>query len=278
MPFTNIDLVKKHLVQHQIGVNKKEDVLLQLTGNSSVKLPDNNISANSEKVKGKEQIAPTLETVSFASGDTIQILHTDLIPETVVAAKDSSLRQVYTEHADYHIDYDNGKITRITTGSIFAGSSVVIWYLYFRVYLKGTDYDFDYANGEVTRRSSGAIEDGQFVFVDYSTEFGFLNDDLISNAIVEASAKVSEIIDPTYQNSTDQGLISGETYLAVSILCNVKALESMTLNLPGTQAKALASSWSDLSSLYQKQAFEVLSKFAKGKSSLSVPISIRSEK
>jgi len=272
MPFTNIDLVKKHLVQHQIGVNKKEDVLVQLSGNSPVKLADSNISANSEKIKGKEQIAPTLETVSFASGDIIQILHTDLIPETVVVAKDSSLGQVYSEHADYHIDYDNGRINRITTGSIVAGSSVVIWYLFFRVYVKGTDYDFDYAKGEVTRRPSGAIEDGQWVFVDYTTEFGFLNDDLISNA------KVSEIIDPVYQNSTDQGLISGETYLAVSILCNVKALESMTLNLPGTQAKAVASSWSDLSSLYQKQSFEVLSKFAKAKSSLSTPTSVRSDK
>ncbi|EQB63814.1 MAG: hypothetical protein RBG1_1C00001G1393 [candidate division Zixibacteria bacterium RBG-1] len=278
MPFTNIDLVKKHLVQHQIGVNKKEDVLVQLTGNSPVKLPDNNISANSEKIKGKEQIAPTLETVSFASGDTIQLLHSDLIPETVVVAKDSSLGQVYIEHADYHIDYDNGKITRITTGSITVGASVVIWYLYFRVYVKGTDYDFDYAKGEVARRTSGAIEDGQWIFVDYASELGFLNDDLISNAIVEANAKVFEIIDLVYQNSTDQGLISGETYLAVSILCNVKALESMTLNSPGTQAKALASSWSDLSSLYQKQAFEVLSKFAKAKSSLPTPTSVRSEK
>jgi len=278
MPFTNIDLVKKHLVQHQIGVNKKEDFLVQLSGNSPVKLPDNNISANSEKVKGKEQIAPTLETVSFASGDIIQLLHSDLIPETVVVAKDSSLGQVYTEHADYHIDYDSGKISRIATGSIIAGASVVIWYLYFRVYVKGTDYDFDYIKREITRRTSGAIEDGQWIFVDYTSEFGFLNDDLISNAIVEASAKILEIIDSTYQNSTDQGLISGETYLAVSILCNVKALESMTLNLPGTQAKALASSWSDLSGLYQKQAFEVLSKFSKSKNSLSSPASVRSEK
>lgn len=278
MPFTNSDLVKKHLVQHQIGVTKKEDVLVQLAGNSPIKLPDNNISSSSEKIKGKEQIAPTLETVSFASGDIIQILHSDLIPETIVVAKDSSLGQVYTEHADYHIDYDTGKITRITTGSISAGTSIVIWYLYFRVYVKGTDYDFDYTKGEITRRSSGAIEDGQWVFVDYTSEFGFLNDDLISNAIVEASAKVSEIIDQSYQNSTDQGLISGETYLAVSILCNVKALESMTLNLPGTQAKAVASSWSDLSGLYQKQAFEVLSKFAKRKSSLSIPTSVKSER
>src|SRR3990172_12805234 len=182
MPFTNIDLVKKHLVQHQIGVTKKEDVLVQLSGNFKVKLPDNNISSTSEKIKWKEQIAPTLETVNFASGDIIQLLHSDLIPETVVVAKDSSLGQVYTEHADYHIDYDNGKITRITTGSISAGSSVVIWYLYFRVYVKGTDYDFDYTKGEVTRRTSGAIEDGQWVFVDYTTQFGFLNDDLISNA------------------------------------------------------------------------------------------------
>lgn len=278
MPFANIDLVKKHLVQHQVGVTKREDILVQLTGNSAVKLPDNNISANSEKIKGKEQIVPTLETVSFASGDIIQLLHSDLIPETVVVAKDSSLGQVYTEHVDYHIDYDNGKITRLTTGSITAGSSVVSWYLYFRVYNQGTDYDFDYSKGEITRKSSGAIEEGQWVFVDYTTEFGILNDDLISNVIVEANAKVLEIIDSTYQNSTEQGLISGETYLAVSILCNVKALESMTLNLPGNQAKALASSWSDMANSYQKKAFEVLSKFSKSKTSLSFPTSVRSEK
>ncbi len=278
MPFTNIDLVKKHLVQHQVGVTKREDILLQLSGTLQVQLPDFNILSASEKVKGKEQIAPTLETVSFASGDIIQLLHSDIIPETVVVAKDSSLGQVYQEHVDFHIDYDNGKITRITIGSIGAGISVVIWYLFFRVYLKGSDYDFDYKKGEITRRSSGAIEDGQWVFVDYTTEFGFLNDDLISNAIVEANAKVLEIIDSAYQNSTEQGLISGETYLAVSILCNVKALESMTQNFPGAQAKALASSWSDMANSYQKQAFEVLSKFGKAKTSLSFPTSVKSEK
>lgn len=277
MPFTNIDLVKKHLLQHQVGRTEKEDVLLKLAGTSAAQLPDRNLVANSEKVKGKEQIVPTQQSVSFASGDTVQLPHTELIPETVVVATDSSLGKVFLENVDYHLDYDSGTITRLGTGSIAAGSQIVVWYLYFRIYQKGADYNIDYQKGEITRLASGAIGEGQWVFVDYQVEFGFFSDDLIANAIIEADGQISGKLDPAYSESTEQNLITAETYWAVSILGNMKSLEAMNQNLPGNQAKALAESWSSLARSYRREAEQLLSPYIKASSSLEVPVKVKNE-
>ncbi|MDH4223145.1 MAG: hypothetical protein OEV55_06340 [candidate division Zixibacteria bacterium] len=134
MSFTNISLVKKHISERHLGVFEMENHAVRLSVSSPVKLPDYNIQVGSEKVKGKEISSPVQEDISFTSGDTIQLLHPELIQDTVVVASDSSLGQVYVENADYSIDYDNGKVTRIISGSIPEGFSAVIYYLYYRIY------------------------------------------------------------------------------------------------------------------------------------------------
>ncbi|MCJ7457469.1 MAG: hypothetical protein MUP17_00550, partial [candidate division Zixibacteria bacterium] len=165
MSFTNISLVKKHISEHHLGVSEMENHPVHLVGSSPVKLPDSNIQVGTEKVKGKEIFSPLQENISFSSGDTIQLLHPELIFDTVVVASDSSLGRIFVENIDYSIDYDNGRIIRLPGGSIPALSSVVIFYLYYRVYQKDADYKIDYLKGELTRLS-GAIEDGQWVLVD----------------------------------------------------------------------------------------------------------------
>lgn len=277
MPFTNVDLVKKHLQQHQVGLTERENVLVRLSGVSAVQLPDRNLKAGSEKVKSKEQVVPTRQNVSFASGDTVQLPHSELIPESVVVATDSSLGTIYVENVDYHLEYDSGIITRLASGTIPSGASVVIWYLFFRIYQNGTDYDLDYLKGEITRLGNGAIEEGQWVFVDYQVEFGFFSDDLVANAIVEADGQVLSRIDSVYFQSNEQNLITAETYWAVSILCKMKSLESVNQNLPGNQAKALSDSWSALGQDYRRQAEELLVAYLKIKSQLELPVKVKSE-
>jgi hypothetical protein len=277
MPFTNVDLVKKHLLQHQVGLTERENVLLKLSGITAAQLPDRNLVVNSEKVKGKEQIVPTQQTVDFASGDTVQLPDSELIPETAVLAKDSSLGTIYVENVDYHLDYESGKISRLSSGTIPSASEVVIWYLYFRVYQKGTDYSMDYGKGEVTRLASGAIEDGQWVFVDYQVEFGFYSDDLIANAIVEADAQMISKLDSAYLESEEQNLISAQTYWAISILCNSKSLEALNQNLPGSQAKALSESWAVMAKVYRKQAEDLLRLYIMPFSQLDTPVKVQNE-
>jgi len=274
MPFTNIDLVKKHLLQHRIGLSERENLPVKLTASAPFKLPEQTLVASSEKIKGKEQVVPTQETIDFSGGDTVQLQRGELIPDTVVVSSDSSLGSIYVENVDFHVDYDTGRITLLSTGSIPSGSSAVIWYLYFRVYQAGTDYDLDYSNGEITIVPGGAIEDGQWAFVDYQVEFGFFGDDLIANAIVEADAEIRSRLQPAFQDATDQNLITGETYWAVSILCNIKSLEALNLNLPGNQAKALSDAWGTRSESYRQQALAALLSYIQPLNMLQAPIKV----
>ncbi|KPL04307.1 MAG: hypothetical protein AMJ73_04405 [candidate division Zixibacteria bacterium SM1_73] len=277
MSFTNIDLVKKHIREHQLGTTNIENVSCQLLGETPFQLPHINLLPNSERVKGKEQNIPTEENMCFSSSDTISLAQQELIPDTVVVAKDSSLGQIYVENIDYSVDYDNGRLTRIPDGSIPQGAETVIWYLYFRIYTRDTDYSIDYNQGRITRIASGVIEDGQRVLADYTVGLGLVSDEVIANAVVEANDKILKIIDSSYSNSTDQSLVTAETYLAVSILCNIKALEVMTQN-PGSAAKSLSLAWSNMSSVYRERAFDLLKKFRKDPGGLCSPYAARSTK
>jgi len=277
MSFTNIDLVKKHIREHQLGTTNIENVSCQLLDETPFQLPHINLLPNSERVKGKEQNIPTQENISFSSSDTVSLAHQELILDTVVVAKDSSLGQIYVENIDYSVDYDNGRLTRIPDGSIPQGAETVIWYLYFRIYTRDTDYSIDYNQGRITRIASGVIEDGQRVLADYTVGLGLVGDEVIANAVVEANDKILKIIDSSYSNSTDQSLVTAETYLAVSILCNIKALEVMTQN-PGSAAKSLSLAWSNMSSVYRERAFDLLKKFRKDPGGLCSPYAARSTK
>lgn len=266
MGFTNIDLVKKHILEHELGRVSKEDVACRLVGTTPSQLPHILLVSGSEKVKAKERNVPQRETISFASSDTVQLSQQDLIPDTVVVAKDSSLGEIYVENLDYSVHYDGGKITRIPTGSIAQASSVVTWYLFYRIYTRDADYQMDYSGGRIKRISSGDIEDGQWVLVDYQVEFALLSDEVMENAIKEANDQVLKCIDSSYANSTDQSLVTAETYLAVSIVCNVKAIEAMTQNLAsgtGWQAHSLSLAWSRMSNTYRDQAYGLLKEFRK---------------
>ena len=279
MGFTNIDLVKKHLLEHHIGATTIENTPFHLVGNGWLQLPHTRILSGSEKVKAKEQTSPISESISFSSpgSETVQLSHGRLIPDSVVVAKDSSLGEIYMENVDFSVDYDTGKIKRIDTGSIPQDASAVVWCFYYRIYQKDIDYQMDYSNGKIKRISSGAIEDAQWVLIDYQTEFGLLSDETISQAIVEAEDKVLKFIDPVYNDSTDQSLVTAETYLAVSILCNIKAMEIMS---QGSQSisSTLSKSWREMGDNYRNRAYTLLAKFVRNLGTLSSPKLVKSDK
>ncbi len=281
MSFTNIDLVKKHIREHEQGSVKKENVACRLIGEVNFQLPHVMLQTGSDKVKAKEQNTPQQEAISFASSDTMSLLHPDIIPDTVVVASDSSLGKIFAENEDYSMDYENGEITRIIGGSISAASSVVVWYFHFRIYVKDTDYRIDYTKGLIKRISSGAIEDGQWVLVDYTAEFSTLNDDVIENAIKEANDQLVQYIDTIYANSTEPSLANAETYLAVSILCNIKAMEVMaqiTGVSTSAQVHSVSLAWAKMSGVYSDQAYELLKDFRKNPGGLCSPHAVRSTK
>jgi hypothetical protein len=279
MSFTNTDLVKKHIRESELGSVSKENVACRLSGEVYFQLPNAALQTGSEKIKAKEQSTPFQETISFDSSDTMQLSHQELIPDTVVVANDSSLGRIFAENGDYSIDYENGKITRISSGAIPALSSVVIWYFYYRIYIKDTDYQIDYTKGLIRRKNSGAIEDGQWVLVDYTAEFSVLSDEVIENAIKEANDHILQVIDSSYANSTDPSLQTAETYLAVSILCNIKAMEVMAQpSGTGTagQVHSISLAWGKMSGVYHDQAYDLLKRFGKDPGGLCSPHAVRS--
>ena len=271
MPFTTRDIVRKHILEHHLGSSSIENEPVQLTGNDWIGLQRRMVLKDSERVKGKERLQPTEEAVDFTSSDTFDLSHSELIPDTVVLAADSSLGTIYVENVDYSIDYDSGTLSRIDSGSIAQGLSAVIWYLYFRVYQRGVDYDFDYPKGEIRRRSSGAIESGQRVLIDYTSEAGGLDDDAVENAITEANEQVISYIDSSYKNSADRSLVTAETYLAVSIICRIRAMEAVSPSGADKTKAAEAQSWAALSDMYRKDAYAILYRFAGAVGSLKPP-------
>jgi len=279
MGFTNIDLVKKHILEHELGTTSKENLACHLVGETPFQLPHALLQSGSEKVKAKENVPPIRETVSFSSSDSVRLSNGELMPDTVVVANDSSLGQIYAENVDYTVDYGQGTVNRMPQGSIAPGSSVVVWYLCFRVYVKGEDYQIDYAKGQIERDSGGAIQDGQWVLVDYTAELGLLGDEVVENAVKEAGDQVAAYIDPSYANSTHQSLVTAETYLAVSILCNVKAMEAMTQNAATGSTGgvgSLSQAWSEMSSTYRRLAYEILGEFRKDSGGFNSPRAAKS--
>jgi hypothetical protein len=261
MPFTTNEIVKKHILDHHIGSAIVSNEAAQIAASDPTQLRQQMILASSETVKAKEQNIPIRETITFSSGDEVQLGHPKLIPDSIIVASDSSLGIVYVENIDYHIDYNLGTARRLTVSAIPANSEIVIWYQFYRVYQRGIDYDIDYQAGTIRRRSSGAIEAGQWVLIDYTSEYGSLDDASIDNAIAEANEQIISFIEESYRESSDRGLVMAETYLSVSIICRIKAMESLS----PVRAKASgndAQSWAAISEMYSKEAFNILSRFA----------------
>ena len=271
MPFTTKEIVRKHILEHHIGSTIVIDEAVHLLANDTANLQNRAILSSTESVKAKEQNEPTEENISFAAGDTFALSHPKLIPDSVVVSTDSSLGTIYVENVDYGIDYAAGSIRRIADGSIPAGGSIVVWYLYYRVYQRGIDYDIDYQRGTLKRRSSGDIESGQWVLVDYTTEYGSIDDEAIENAIAEANEQLITFIDEAFRDSTDRSLITAETYLTVSIICRIRAMESISPSRGKDSSSSDAISWRALSDMYRKEAYDILGRFAGALGSFKSP-------
>jgi len=267
MSFTTIEIVKKHIVENRIAVSQIDSEPVKLTAGSKAQLRYPPVTSGSEKVKAKEQVKPDYQSVVFSSGDQVSLEKSELIRDSVVVASDSSLGSIYKENLDYTVDYDNGILTRISSGNIPLGVTVSVWYMPYRIYTRGTDYSIDYNKGEISRISSGDIEAGQWVYVDYISEYAVIDEEVIKNAISEANEHVLNFIDSIYSSSTDSSLVVAETYLTVSIICRIKALQAVS---SGSKS-LISSSWSVVADQYKRDAYLLLGKFAGSLGGLNAP-------
>ncbi len=270
MSFTNIELVRKHL-QESIRVSGEvENYLLKLSGTETVRLPNAGLVDDSEIIKGKTQVTPHRE--SFVLADVAHSLtRSELTPESVVLAKDDSLSEIYAENIDYTVDYSDGKITRIATGAIESGQSVTAWYGAFTVYTRQTDYQVSYRDGELTRIESGSIGDGQLLWIDYRIESSVFSDDAIFNAIVEASAQLDCQIDQAIAGDASSILTVAETYLTVSLLAQIRALEVLQSSSLADRSR-ISASLLEISNRYRESFAELIKPYRSRKPTLAGPV------
>lgn len=270
MPFTNLEIVKKHLTDYRLGTRNIENEAFLMPTSDYANLQYANIKPESEKVKAREINTPFSESVVLDGTETVSLTHGEIIPDSVVVADNSSLGQIFTENIDYTINYNDGAVTRIADGAIPSASEVTIWYQYYRVYVRDTDYTIDYIRGRLKRQPEGDIEAGQVVYTDYISQYGNITDEALSNAIVEAADKVLAVIDPIYESSTDQALITAETYLTMAIICRIKAIEAA-----GRQDQIASGYrgdfWLKLHDSYTSEALKLLRPYAQKASELSSP-------
>lgn len=257
MSFTTIDIVRKHLLENHIVVSEIDSEPVKISAASTAQLRYPPINKDSEKIKAKEQIKPDYQQAIFGSDNKANLKRGVLIRDSVVVASDSSLGQIFRENIDYSVDYDDGVITRLVDGAIPAAATASVWYTPYRVYTRSRDYSIDYETGRISRLSGGEIELGQWLYVNYVSEYALIDDDTIKNAIAEANEQVLNFIDSVYSSSTDRSLVVAETYLAIAIICRIKALWEVSSGRKNPES----SSWSVLSDQYKRDGYLFLEKF-----------------
>ena len=264
MSWTDTTTIKKHLMQSDVAIGTVENEQHTLWAEDEVQLHSAVITESSEAIKTIDLNQPYAESSKILNGTSWRSLsHAEITPGSMVVADDAIRSNIYIEGTDYVIDYDAGNIRRVSGGSISDGGTVYIWYLYYTVHTKDSDYTIDYTDGALARIAGGGIADGGIVYADYTTTASTIPDALISEAITEAEDKIlARLADGYDGSSSDQGLKTGAAELAISIICNAKAMDIMN-RLHSDDSDNMAKQWREISKRYARQTWETLSRFLK---------------
>lgn len=268
MSYTNIELVRKYVTFGNLPGGLQTNYPVTFTGLEDVQLPGHSIKKDTVVVKALGSAEPTYEEVTLGDS-TISLANTQLVPNSVTVASDNSLGKIYTENADFSVDYTNGKIDRIDNGAISSGSKTALWYHYYIQYNEDVDFKVGYQTGIITLLAGSAIQIGQMILVDYQLLQSFLNDELIMEAVNQANAIVEGTIDPERAFGADLVLQTAATYLAISLLCRIEAAGCLKYGGNGDRETRW---WLSLGESYRADFEKLIKKFHPGASRLNHPI------
>lgn len=258
--WTTNELVKTHLLNPFQGSLHFENQEVVLTDTDETSLAHRLITDNSETVKLILLSTLSKESVTLTDEDWESLAQDDIAPDTVLLATHELLSTVYVEGDDYIVDYELGKIRRSNTTSIANPATLTIWYKYFHAYIKTTHYTIDYDAGTLARVGA-TIPNGATVLIDYDVSAADIAETLVTNAVLQAEDKILYLLSDDYgAASGDQGLITGATELALSIVMqalSIYLLQHSTIEGPHSRA----TEFRNLSWKLEKQAFETLSPF-----------------
>ncbi len=262
MSFTNLTLVKKHLLQSAFGLLEISAIPATLIEYSELELPHHNIVENTEVVKRVETLAPYEEGYVQLSGYNWRALSRQhLVEGSPVVTLGDTFTTIYVEEKDYIVDYPTGKIRRVPGTTIPDSQPLTVFYYAYRLFSRDTDYEFDPVLGTMCRSVTSAIPDGGHVLIQYSVTAGSVTDDLILEAITEAEDRIVRSLSGDYSaSSADQGLKTGATELVMAILARDLAGDTLARRLT-TDGAPRAKEWLNLSGMYETRAWQTLSPF-----------------
>ena len=226
MSYTNIDLVRHHLVTAFAQYDQVHDQSVILTDDSSVTFYAGGVEESSVKVKSVKTNELTRQSITL---NTITLISTSpIVPGSVVVADTSSLGRIYVENVDYVVNYATGQINIGEDGSLSLGMSVTIWHLPFTSYSEGVDFRLDGNAGTFERMSGGAIAPYEQLWLDYTPLNAGYDDTVLTNAVTEANGIVSNEVDPDQQFGADSSLQAAATYRALEIVCLAAATRQLS--------------------------------------------------
>ncbi|MBU1637305.1 hypothetical protein KKC97_06515, partial [bacterium] len=235
---------------------------ITLVGQTSFKLPDKNLQTASEIVKWKYTVHPCVDgPLELIAGKGIPIKDDHLVPGSAVVTLNDGLDTVYYEEKDYRIDYMHGMIFRLEHGAIPDQQFVYVYYEKYELFTLSSDYTIDYEDGYIARTQNSEIPDGATVLIDYTICKGGIEDELIDQAIIEAEDIILRSLAPEYDAlSTDQGLETAATLLALSIVARGLAAGTLTSDR-ASDAYNRAREWQNLSAFWERKAWDAMGPF-----------------
>jgi len=261
MSWTDSTTIKKHLFDLDQLPTEYKDVSVELNADGKGTLPHKGLVSSSEVVKQLLTMSPTEQSGVTLNGETwVALSYDKLVPDGIVVAADKGLETVYQLDKDFAFNSVGGEVRRIAGGSIGDGAALEVYYLRYQTFTKNIDYTIDYDNGEINVVAGGSLEPETTLLIDYQISAASGADQLIAEAITEAEDKILSILKDEYNaSSTDQGLKTGATELAASIICRSLATRVLSDGCPSAEGRARG--WRDLSSQFEISAWRTLRPF-----------------
>ncbi len=261
MSWTSTTILEKHLLGFAVDGLTVPRQEVDLKGVAEAQLPHQNLlegSVTLAMLLASTPVGPVSLTLTGTSWYPVGV--GNLLRDSVVVGFDDAPTLRYTEGGDYAVDHEAGKIKRLSGSSIVSGATVKVWYLPMTVYTEDTDFHVNYAEGKVMRAVLSTIPDPARVMVSYTTNAAAGTSSLLLEAITEAEDKITARLREGYTAaSDDQGLVTGATELALSIVLDALAIQTLS----GTDAGAddRAKRFMELAQRFQDKATATLARF-----------------
>lgn len=261
MAFTNIEKVRLHLIgptgnDRQI---RGERVVIPI-GNKAT-LNNFPVTKDSARVKGILGHSITGTSIILEGESWTVFAPIEVIPDSIAVVDSIAFRVSYAEGIDYLIDYELGRIRRLSGSAIASGQGVTIYFQTYKVYSEGVDYLVELDTGLLLLIPTGSMKVNQSLWVDYSVAESAATEALLTDAIEMAHQKIVARLESPYTGtSSDPLLMIGETELACAIAARAIASKPLGLTRDATSDdRALA--WMSLADKFEQSGWQTLQGF-----------------